>query len=130
MRRSAISTRVEQLLHPLTLEDKTLEADLSALSTYHHGLSAEGCFGGRNWRPGWRDGAFSVFLGSKVGVSGLLTGKTLTLALALRVQRTLPRLPLCASTIHCCFTRNSYAQTIDHSSADFLPRVSASSSAR
>lgn len=63
--------------------------------------------------------------GGKWGVvSGLLTGKTLTLALALRVQWTLPRLPLCASTIHCCFTRNSYAQTIDHSSADFLLRVS------
>lgn len=67
------------------------------------------------------DGAFSVFRGLKVGVSGgLLTGKTLTLALALRVQWTLPRLPICASTIHCCFTRNSYAQTIDYSSVDFL----------
>lgn len=75
MRRSAISTRVEQLLHPLTLEGKTLEADLSALSTYHHGLSAEGCFGGSGvsrkleagvarWRflglPGIESGGFWV----------------------------------------------------------------------
>lgn len=71
------------------------------------------------------DGAFSVFRGLKVGVSGgLLTGKTLTLALALRVQWTLPRLPICASTIHCCFTRNSYAQTIDYSSVDLLRYLS------
>lgn len=55
---------------------------------------SEGCLTARKSRV-----ATTGFRDRKVGMFRWLTGKILTLALALRVRRTLPRLPLCVDVV-------------------------------